>query len=119
MENIKKFFSQLKYELSQWFKDNKEDCIAFCVMVAFMIVAFSVIVLAVEFTEIFLSIVFILACIGIIPIIILITETSLDTYYYDAKYPLLKQIKHGFIRYVLYPIYVSITCLLVYTLLFH
>lgn len=113
MENIKKFFSQLKYELSQWFKDNKEDCIAF------MIVAFSVIVLAVVFTEIFLSIVFILACIGIIPIIILITETSLDTYYYDAKYPLLKQIKHGFIRYVLYPIYVSITCLLVYTLLFH
>lgn len=115
MEKIKKFFSQLKYELSQWFKDNKEDCIAFCVMVAFIIVAFSVIVLAVVFTEIFLSIVFILACIAII----LITETSLDTYYYHAKYPLLKQIKHGFIRYVLYPIYVSITCLMVYILLFH
>lgn len=53
MEKIKKFFSQLKYELSQWFKDNKEDCIAFCATFAFMIVAVSVIIFAVVFTEIF------------------------------------------------------------------
>lgn len=115
MEKIKKFFSQLKYELSLWFDNNKEDCVGFCVAFGFLIAMFGIILFAVLHTDIFVSIVFVVICC----IAILTTEMNLDTYYYHAKYPLLKQIKHGFIRYVLYPIYVSITCLLVYALLFH
>ena len=115
MENIKKFFSQLKYELSLWFDDNKNDCIAICVVVGFLSAMFGLIIFAALHTEIFMSIVVVLICC----VVIALTEINLGTYYYHTKYPLLKQIKHGFIRYVLYPIYVSITCLMVYALLFH
>ena len=115
MENIKKFFSQLKYELSLWFDDNKDYCIGLCIVFGFLIAMVGIIIFAVLHTEIFLSIaLFVICCAAIF-----ITEINLDDDYYRAKYPLLKQIKHGFIRYVLYPIYVSITCLLAYALLFH
>lgn len=116
MENIKKFFSQLKYELSLWFDDNKYDyCIAICVVLGFLIAMFGLIIFAALHTEIFMSIVLVVICC----VAIVLTEENLETDYYHTKYPLLKQIKHGFIRYVLYPIYVSITCLMVYALLFH
>lgn len=112
---MNKFFSQLKYELSLWFDDNKEEYIGFWLGFGILIAMFGIIIFATLHTEIFLSIVLVVICCGGI----ITTEMKLDTDYYYAKYPLLKQIKHGFIRYVLYPFYVSTTCLLVYAVLFH
>lgn len=114
MDKIKKFFSQLKYELSLMYNTNKEDIISLCVCIALMFIAIGIIIFAVVYTEIFFSIAFSIIC----GIIIVMTEMNVDTDYSNTKYPLLKRIKNGLIRYVLYPIYVSITCLIVYILSF-
>lgn len=115
MENIKKFFSQLKYELSLWFDDNKDYCIGLCIVFVFLIAMFGIIIFAVLHTEIFLSIALFVICY----VAIFTTEMKLDDDYYHTKYPLLKQIKNVIIRFVLYPIYISIMWLLAYALLFH
>lgn len=105
---------ELKDEVSLYWKNEKNNIISFFACLCFIIFVFGILLFAFIYTETFFTISFTILGIGIM----FSVEVSLEEYNY-TPYPLLRKIKHGLIRSIVYTIILLLIGLLWYALLFH
>lgn len=105
---------ELKDEVSLYWKNEKENIISFFVCLGFIIFILAMMLFVFFYIRTFLTI--LLTFFGIV--IMFLVEVGLEKDN-DTPYPLLRKIKNGLIRSIVYPIALLLIGLSWYALLFH